>query len=554
MRFPLSLIILALCCLPCSGFEIVEFCPDPYLPDDTDEYLVISGSGSLDRVTVSDGEGGFRFPKNTVMNGSLTIARQAVAYYKSHGSFPDFEWFNTSPEVPDVISGDKIRMANSQDELMLYENGVLIQQISWPADVKTREGQIHYFRDGIWDRRPLFLGQSDFIPVTFSDVTVTAFVSPDCAMEVFNSALDSAHSSIHLNVYEFSSTAISSNLIRARERGTDVLVLVEGGPVGGISPEEKTVLWNLNQSGIPVYRMGGTTSEKIPYRFDHAKYVVIDGKSVLLTSENFKKSGIPEAGYKGNRGWGVYLEDPRVAGYFDTVFNYDIGMKTSVPAYGTDGPGESESTIRYDPEFQALEFSGATVTPVISPDTSYLIADLISGAEASIEIEQAYITNESPVVLNPYLSAAIDASRRGVHVRILLDSYWYNVEDKNDNDEMVATINRIARTEHLPLEAKCAALDQNNLEKIHNKGVIVDNKSVLVSSINWNSNSPNFNREAGVIIQHNGVAGYFRSVFEDDWNSQVKVQEHEPDLFRYACLIIVIISLLILFGTRRCRR
>ena len=63
----------------------------------------------------------------------------------------------------------------------------------------------------------------------------------------------------------------------------------------------------------------------------------------------------------------------------------------------------------------------------------------------------------------------------------------------------------------------------NQMEQIHNKGVIVDDKRVLVSSINWNSNSPNFNREAGVIIDHPGVARYFREVFEDDWNPMVNI-------------------------------
>ena len=160
--------------------------------------------------------------------------------------------------------------------------------------------------------------------------------------------------------------------------------------------------------------------------------------------------------------------------------------------------------------------------PVIAPDTSYQITDLLDSAEESIEIEQAYIKNETPLTLNPYLSSAINASRRGVHVRVLLDSYWFNVEGPNDNDEMAALINRIGTSEHIPLEAKCIDLSVSQLEKIHNKGVIVDDKRVLVSSINWNTNSPNFNREAGVIIDHPGAAEYFRRVFEDDWSPKYR--------------------------------
>ncbi len=48
-------------------------------------------------------------------------------------------------------------------------------------------------------------------------------------------------------------------------------------------------------------------------------------------------------------------------------------------------------------EFTPGYFTGATVRPVIAPDTSNQITDLINSAEKSIEIEQAYITNETPI-------------------------------------------------------------------------------------------------------------------------------------------------------------
>ena len=52
----------------------------------------------------------------------------------------------------------------------------------------------------------------------------------------------------------------------------------------------------------------------------------------------------------------------------------------------------------------------------------------------------------------------------GCTVRVLLDSYWYNTEDAADNDEMVALINWIAATEHLPLEARCVDLEAGGFE------------------------------------------------------------------------------------------
>lgn len=554
MRRYLVLILFMISVVGMAGAEpisITEFCPDPYLDDDTDEYLVLSGHGSLDGITVSDGKSGFRFPPGTMISGTLTIARNGLAFSRSHGKLPDYEWQDTTPLVPDVISSKALRMANAGDSLMLYSGGQLLQKVSWPGDVRPREGQVHFLEDNVWDPRPLMLGQSRFSPTEFRNVTVTAFVSPDCSDAVFDSFVARATRDIRLNVYEFSSPSMAESLAHARERGVDVRMLIEGGPVGGIGTTEKAVLWNLNQSGIPVYAMVSSQDVHAPYRYDHAKYVVTDDRSVLVVSENFKYSGFAPKGTTGNRGWGVIMTGPGVASYYSAVFDTDLHSPSVVLYGGSPGENETAPSERHTSEFSPQEFSGATVRPVLAPDTSYLITDLIDSAQQNIDIEEAYITNETRFTLNPYLSSAINASRRGVHVRILLDSYWYNVDGKTDNDEMVALINRIATAEHLPLEARCAYLRENQIEKIHNKGVIVDESRVLVSSINWNSNSPNFNREAGVVIDHPGVAGYFSRVFEDDWSPAVKSPGSAVDYLKVAVAVLVVAALLVFWYYRR---
>jgi phosphatidylserine/phosphatidylglycerophosphate/cardiolipin synthase-like enzyme len=536
-----------------TDVRITEFCPDPYLYNDMDEYLVLSGTGSLDGITVSDGRGGFRFPPGTRINGILTIARSGPAFLQSHGNLPDYEWLDYSPVVPNVINGDLLRLANTGDELLLYDCSELVQRVAWPKDVKPREGQVHYFEKGVWDPRPLMIGQSRFTPAIFHNVTVTTFVSPDCSSEMFTYAVDRASDEILLNVYEFSSPVMADSLIAARGRGVNVSVLVEGGPVGGIRPEGKSAIWRMNAGGIPVLQMAAGKDVHPPYRYDHAKYVVIDQRAVLLTSENFKYSGFPPAGFNSNRGWGVYLEDSALAKYFSTVYRTDSTGPSVIPIKGSMGNPETVPAGKHAAEFTPARFSGATVRPVLSPDTSSQIIDLIQSAQTSIEIEQAYITNETPLTLNPYLAAAVNASRRGVHVRVLLDSYWYNTEDEKDNDEMAALISRIGTTEQIPLEGRCADLAAGNIEKIHNKGVIVDGKRVLVSSINWNSNSPNFNREAGVIIDHPEVTMYFLTVFEDDWNNTVTSIEPKTDYTKIAIVGVVILLLLVIYYRKHIR-
>jgi len=552
-RLLAALLLLCICILSCGAVQIIEFCPDPYLADDADEYIVLSGHGSLDDVAISDNHGGFRFPHGTLIEGTLTIARNGPAFEKTHGKYPDFEWQDNSPDVPDVVSGTHLRLANTGDELRVYENTRLVQKITWPGDVTPRQGQVHFLENGTWDPRPLMLGQSRLTRASFENVTITAFVSPDNSLEVFSGVVASAEHRVLVNVYELTGTSITGTLIDAKKRGVDVEILVEGGPVGGIPLPEKSAIFTLNQSGVPVFAMTAPEGGHAPYRYDHAKYVVIDDREVLVTSENFGHSGFPVAGETGNRGWGVVMEDPRLAAYFKDLYQTDTSGSAITPVYGTAGPGENSTIVSRQVVFEPARFTGARVTPVIAPDTSAGITDLLDSAQESIEIQQAYITNESKTRLNPYLATAINASRRGVNVRVLLDSYWYNTADEADNDEMVALINRLAAAEHLPLEARCADLEATGLEKIHNKGVIVDDRAVLVSSINWNTNSPGFNREAGVIIEQPEVAGYFRTVFDADWSPAVRSPHPPTDYLKIAGVATVIGLLLLLYYHRHLR-
>ena len=93
-------------------------------------------------------------------------------------------------------------------------------------------------------------------------------------------------------------------LINAHKRGINVTVLLEGGPVGGISIGENEICSRLAREHIPVFLMGTTGISHAPYRYNHAKYIVIDGESLFITSENFTDNGFPGSGDTGNRGWG----------------------------------------------------------------------------------------------------------------------------------------------------------------------------------------------------------------------------------------------------------
>jgi phosphatidylserine/phosphatidylglycerophosphate/cardiolipin synthase-like enzyme len=57
---------------------------------------------------------------------------------------------------------------------------------------------------------------------------------------------------------------------------------------------------------------------------------------------------------------------------------------------------------------------------------------------------------------------------------------------------------------------------------VHNKGIVVDTKTVMVSSQNWSADGCLRNRDAGLIIEQADIAAYFEKIFLDDWVNRAK--------------------------------
>jgi hypothetical protein len=190
---------------------------------------------------------------------------------------------------------------------------------------------------------------------------------------------------------------------------------------------------------------------------NHAKYAIIDDL-FLIGSENFDENGLPAMG--GNRGWWILLRgsDIDLHNLFALDWNNALG----------------------EPMISCLEPAGAASAKgklLLSPENSFTeLISFIDSARQEIYAEQLYITNEDIIRA---LKRAMD---RGVGVTLIID-------DRNALIIEGATI--LSR------------------KGIHNKGMIVDSSTVLISSINMSDESIFENREVGVLISDGGVAKYF---------------------------------------------
>ena len=534
-------------------------------PTIKNEFLVISNPTTLPidisgwyltnkQCSLHDDTKKIAFPDNTTLlpKSNLYVTQNASAFQRETGKTADFEYTaNSRSDIRQMHKQKNLTLSNTQGIISLKDpfnhsidvvvygavesnvsgwigppippsgSGVILKRNhnnGIPLDTNTSSDWIHPRIYGI--------GQSDFPYVTlFCSAEIKTFVSPDCSYTAICSELRNASDSIYFNIYEFTNPFLCDELVAALHRGVAVHIFLEGAPIGGIDDREKYILNRIINNGGKVRFIVNDPARYVDdrYRFDHGKYLVIDNHTVIVESCNWVKTGIPIDPSFGNREWGVIVRNTDVAAYFLSVF-LDDWNPLRCDSYSSDDmdlsippdfyPSDMIYTGSYVPQFQSKTVQGNfSITPVFSPDTSeQAIIDLISSAKTSIFIEQLYIYKNWTDMLSPFVEQLVNKSQQGVDIKVIL----------NYNPGFMPTNIKQNQTKHYfeqyGIEVRFHYTNWSYFTNVHNKGMIVDNSSVLISSINWNENSVKKNREAGIIIENQDIALYYADVFYYDWN------------------------------------
>jgi len=124
-------------------------------------------------------------------------------------------------------------------------------------------------------------------------------------------------------------------------------------------------------------------------------------------------------------------------------------------------------------------------------------------AQATLDIQIPYFTDVGGSgEVDQIIDAILAAKARGVTVRVITeeDKDWVEIE-------------QILTDHDIPIVWQ----DTRWFTANHNKGIIVDGRIVLISSINYSDDSITENREAGVIIENEAIAQWYQEVYDYDW-------------------------------------
>ncbi|MFW9801738.1 MAG: phosphatidylserine/phosphatidylglycerophosphate/cardiolipin synthase family protein [Candidatus Thorarchaeota archaeon] len=342
------------------------------------------------------------------------------------------------------------------------------------------------------------------------NMNVTTFVGPDGSRDELWHFLSSAQESIYVEIYGINNPYILDHIYTLRDANPslDIKVLMGWESLGYMEPylPNPYVAYNLTQEGVP-FRWTSDTE----FTYAHQKFVIIDNKTTIVHSGNWAKTSFPEAGKKANREWSIAMTDVEVTAVYRWVFDYDWqnGVAYDEVRDGTGSPlSYTQSGSSYPRPFSTPgEFSGPmNVTPIFSPVTSLQgILYCINSARATLDIQIAYFTSVGDGgEVDQVIDAIIAAKNRGVTVRVITEE-----NAKPDIEDVVIEF----ETHGIPVVYQY----ETWFTAMHNKGIIVDGRLVLISSINYSDGSIGENREAGVIIENKEVAQWYLDVFDYDW-------------------------------------
>lgn len=526
----LLVLLLALNAFP-PGAEAAASSPAVHIsrvcPSYPGEFVTISNHGppaNLEGWRLSDGEG------SVVVNVPFILRTdESLSWCESPERFlalypNEMILHKNSSEV--LLKGS-LKLADTGDEVFLYDSsGSLVDVLhyggseplppwSGPA-VPSKKGEMLVRVDpstqyGSWGKeRPGLYSLS----TVSSEALVTPILYPDTGLSAMVREIDRTEESVHMAAYLIENWTLARHLCSAAARGVQVTLLLEGQPVGGVSENGAAIAYYLQDAGAEVWIMRSSDSFR-RYDYLHAKYLIFDQERLLVSSENMADSS-----FSTNRGWAALVSSKEMAEGALEVFDRDLAgrnvdvfpLELSLPR-NEGGPGRS---LSYGPQGTGPQFQ-ATVSLVSSPFKIHdLILVTLEGAERRIYVQQMSI-DEGWLQDGDLMSALYGAAQRGVTVRILLDRGLGTAES---NRRTSTALNDMAEENGWDLECRLSS-EASPFERLHNKGVIVDDK-VLVGSANWVDGSMERNREMVMMLRSEEISGVYEGWFMDDWKGDAR--------------------------------
>ena len=262
---------------------------------------------------------------------------------------------------------------------------------------------------------------------------------------------------------------ISSALKKAKARGVKIRLVYDTSD----NPYYKEI-----KSIIP---LADKTSTDTPKILMHNKFMIFDGAKVITGSMNFAKTGF--SGF--NSDSVLFINSIEAAKIYEEEFEQMLEGKFHI----------TKNKVNH----KTVILGNTKLTPLFSPKDKIItnnLIPLIEGAKKYIYIPAFLVTHDEMA------AALINAKQRGVDVKLIIDAT--NTYSSRSKVKML-------RSAGIPVKI------ENYAGKIHSKSIIIDDKYIIVGSMNFSKSGENKNDENVVIIEDERLAKFYKGFFEYLW-------------------------------------
>ena len=451
----------------------------------------------------------------------------AISLKDPNGILSDTFVFDSGPASQDGWSSEAISIPTTSvsDDEFVYVRG---DGCSFLPDTDTADDwKYHWSITGSMGTLCL---QSEFAQ---SEALIVPIIGPQNGLLELKQFIDDSQTSLKIQLYQLQDAYLVQALLDALQRGVNVELMLDSGCINcNIWSEtdlqyKNDFAYTLIQAGATVYEFNTGSDE--PYLYLHSKVAVRDSSSVWMSSGNWKSSSVPAPGVRGNVEWSIIIDNLELAQMVDQQFNLDIHWSEMMSlsdynqydfyAPNTIGGGGVQAAIQTSVSGELLTCPENCVTKITDFIRSANSEVLLS--QQTLDVDWAYGWGDE----NPIITALHDVAMDGVGVHLIINGAYLD----DDDQEVVDLFNEVWNGSQ-GLDASAIVMSEDDdVSKLHNKGIIVDGESVLVSSINMGSSAMNRNREMGVIIHSVAITQYYLDAWHVDWNRLDNVTDTDQD-------------------------
>ncbi|MDJ0728498.1 MAG: phospholipase D-like domain-containing protein [Crocosphaera sp.] len=372
--------------------------------------------------------------------------------------------------------------------------------------------------------------------------------------------INSAQSTIDLAVQEFRLPNIAKALVQQAEKGIKVRIILENTynqSLANFTPEmianmtirekqkyeqyfnfididndqrisqkelnERDVFTILNQENISI--IDDTEDGSKGTGLMHHKFIIIDGKVIIVSSANFTLSGI-HGDFNNNQTRGnannlLKIESSELAQLFTEEFNLmwgdgKGGKKDS--QFGINKLKRSPKTITIGTSQVTVKFSPNSSKEDWQLTTNGLISSILNQAQNSINLALFVFSDQN------IANTLERKNNQGIKIKALIDPEFIFRYYSEGLDMLGVSLSNNCKYEmdNQPWKQNINTVGVANLpqgDKLHHKFAIIDDNIIITGSHNWSASANYQNDETLLVIKNSLITDHYQQEFDKLYNN-----------------------------------